>query len=173
MLVINAGLDKSPKHRQTWAQPGWLPREIGITIEGGNTVVSEGDQLRTFRNYRSMVVYELVGLVADVTSAERQKSHLVSFVNGLSPPSLLYRGSSADFPPVSISERNPHEVNEWHLFNDFLVGRVDEEEALGFANSWKTPVILTYQIQRARHNIDDSWKNSLGIKCLYYNGSME
>ena len=80
--MINTGLDKSPKNKEIWSKPHWLPPEIGITIEGGNMRVLEGDSLQAFRYHRSTVVFELVGLVADVTSAERQKSHLISFVNG-------------------------------------------------------------------------------------------
>lgn len=85
VLMINPGLDKSPKSRTTWATPGWLPREIGITLEGGNLICSEGDQLRPFRNYRATAIYELVGLVVDIKSAERQKRHLVSFIDGPFP----------------------------------------------------------------------------------------
>lgn len=81
--MINTGLDKSSKHKQVWAKPRWLPQEIGITIEGGNMRVLEGDSLQPFRYHRYTVVFELVGLVADVTSADRQKSHLVSFANGM------------------------------------------------------------------------------------------
>ncbi len=33
-----------------------------------------------------ITVYQLVGVVADVTSGENQASHLVSLVNGLRPP---------------------------------------------------------------------------------------
>ena len=81
--MINTGLDKSPKSKQFWAKARWLPQEIGITIEGGNMRVLEGDSLQPFRFHRSTVVFDLVGLVADVTSADQQKSHLVSFVNGI------------------------------------------------------------------------------------------
>ena len=81
--MINTGLDKSPKNKQIWAKPRWLPQEIGITLEGGNMRVLEGDSLQPFRYHRSTDVFELVGLLADVTSADQQKSHLVSYVNGM------------------------------------------------------------------------------------------
>lgn len=80
--MINTGLDKSPKNKQIWSRPHWLPQEIGITIEGGQMRVLEGQSLQPFRYHRSTIVFELVGLVVDVTSADQQKSHLVSFVNG-------------------------------------------------------------------------------------------
>ena len=82
--MINPCLDKNPKHRSSWATPGWLPQEIGITLESGNLLCSEGAQLLPFRNYRGTAVYELVGLVVDVKSAERQNEHLVSFIDGQS-----------------------------------------------------------------------------------------
>jgi PAB-dependent poly(A)-specific ribonuclease subunit 2 len=74
---------------------------------------------------------------------------------------------------AAISERNPSEESQWHLFNDFLVRQVTKDEALRFVQSWKMPVILTYQIKSARHAIDDSWKDSLETACLYYNWSMK
>ena len=90
VLIINSGLDKNPKSRSIWATPGWLPREIGVTTESGNLVCSEGDGLRPFRIYRSTAIYELVGLVVDVKSTERQKHHLISFIDGaLSHPLLM------------------------------------------------------------------------------------
>ena len=85
VLVINAGLDKSPKSRQAWATPGWLPQEIGITVEAGNITCNEGKQLQPFRNYRNTVMYELVGVVAEIAGVEPQKPHLVSFVDGWFP----------------------------------------------------------------------------------------
>lgn len=89
VLMVNPGLDKNPHSRSMWATPGWLPREVGITVEGGNLMCSEGEQLRPFRNYRATTVYELVGLVVDITSAERQKHHLISFIDGTSHVTLL------------------------------------------------------------------------------------
>ncbi len=54
-----------------------------------------------------------------------------------------------------------------------MVGPVSQQEALNFAPPWKIPVLLAYQRQEARHNIDDSWKKNLDINCLYYDGSMK
>lgn len=170
--MINTGLDKSPKNKQVWAKPHWLPQEIGITIEGGNMRVLEAESLQPFRYHRSTVVFELVGLVADVTSADRQKSHLVSFVNGMLRATYLELRKLTT-TTVAISERSPREDgNQWHLFNDFLVRKVEQDEALE-VTPWKIPVILTYQVRHARHNIDDSWKDSLDLNCLYYNGSLK
>ena len=38
--------------------------------------------LRRTRHHAEPTIYELVGFVADIDSAEQQKSHLVSVVNG-------------------------------------------------------------------------------------------
>ena len=89
VLIINAGLEKSPKSRQLWANPGWLPQEIGITIEGNHIMCIEGQQLQPFRNYRSTTLYELVGLVAEISGTETQSPHLVSLINGMYPCALF------------------------------------------------------------------------------------
>ena len=54
-----------------------------------------------------------------------------------------------------------------------MVEPVTQKEALGFASPWKTPVLLAYQRQEARHNIDDTWKKNLDTSCLYFGGSMK
>lgn len=89
VLIINAGLEKSPKSRQLWANSGWLPHEIGITVEGNHIMCIEGQQLQPFRNYRSTTLYELVGLVAEISGAETQSSHLVSLIDGMYPCALF------------------------------------------------------------------------------------
>lgn len=74
---------------------------------------------------------------------------------------------------VAIAERSPQEdAKQWHLFNDFLVKVVGQDEALE-VTPWKIPVILTYQVQYARHKIDDSWRDSLDLSCLYNDGSLK
>ena len=83
VLMINTAL-KSQEAQRLWALPGWLPEEIGIMVEGGQFNCFEGEDLRLHlqRNMDVIVVYELVGLVADINSGEHQKSHLVSLING-------------------------------------------------------------------------------------------
>ena len=89
VLVINAGLEKSPKSRQVWANPGWVPQEIGITVEGSQIFCTEGQQLQPFRSYRSTTIYELVGLVAEISGTDTQSSHLVSFIDSMRPYALF------------------------------------------------------------------------------------
>ncbi len=124
--------------------------------------------------------YDLVGVVARITTREG-RSHLVAMVNGKGQTSkgaflrLIY-------VIVAIAETIP-ESHEWHLFNDFTVQKISAEEALHFDPSFKTPVILVYQVQRRRdldlegnlidyRKIDDSWKTSLDPSCLYDAGSL-
>lgn len=157
VLTINTGLNKQTDGRQLWSVPGWLPEKIGIGIDKGRVLCLEGEALRVSqrnRQARPIGVYDLVGLVADVNSGEHQKSHMVSLIN------------------VAISSRKAQAEPQWHLFNDFLVRKIDKDEALRFATSWKTPAILIYQHQGASNVIDDSWKSSLDMSCLFMNWSL-
>ncbi|KAI5310651.1 poly(A)-specific ribonuclease [Ascosphaera atra] len=155
VLTINAGMLKH-NARALWAIPGWLPDEIGMTIDNGRLHIFEGGELGARRrmNTPNLVEYELVGMVAQVDVPDHQKPHLVSFIN------------------VSISSRQADARNRWHLFNDFLVTEVQKNEALSFQQGWKTPCTLTYQIKRARHAIDDSWKEKLDTSLLFFEWSL-
>jgi len=174
ILVLDAALERyTSSSKQLWAIPNWLPEEIGININThGDIMCFEGDRLRSFRNNTALTIYELVGFVAAVDSTTGQKPHLVSFINGRTDCRFHISLNLLTTSPVTISERTPQWKNQWYLFNDFLVKKVDKEEASSFP-SWKTPIILTYQLQKGRHNISDTWKNSLDITCLYYEGSLK
>ncbi|KAL2003678.1 hypothetical protein VTN02DRAFT_2828 [Thermoascus thermophilus] len=154
VLMINAALN-NPVYRQLWAIPGWLPEEVGIMVEKGQVLCFEGEDLRARlrNNTPGLVVYELVGIVAEV-DIEHQKPHLVSFID------------------VNVSAREPQENSSWHLFNDFLVTEVDKDEALNFNQPWKLPCILAYQVKSARHAVDDSWKDELDTSLLFHEWSM-
>lgn len=85
VLMINTSLNKQANAKQLWSVPNWLPERIGIVVEKGRLFCLEGEALRVShrnRQYRSIAVYNLVGLVADVNSGEHQKSHMVSLING-------------------------------------------------------------------------------------------
>ncbi|KAL8715925.1 MAG: hypothetical protein Q9220_000592 [cf. Caloplaca sp. 1 TL-2023] len=152
VLMINTGLNKNAEGRQLWSTPGWLPDKIGIIVEKGRVLCLEGEAIRVSqrsRQQRPMIIYDLVGLVADVTSGEHQKPHMVSLIN------------------VAKSSPRTQGEAQWHLFNDFLVRQIDKEEALRFAATWKTPTVVAYQHQGANHVIDDTWKASLDTSCLF------
>ena len=83
VLMLNAAVT-SPEAKQFWSTAGCLPKEIGIIIEHGQAYCFEGDEIRQRiqSGRHNVTVYSLMGLVADIDSAEHQKSHLVSLVNG-------------------------------------------------------------------------------------------
>ena len=100
--MINAAIH-SPDHRQLWATPGWLPQEIGIIVVNGQFYCYEGQDLKLHvqRGVYDIMVYELVGVVADINSGENQKSHLVSMINGKSGPD-----TRIDIEKLTICSRN-------------------------------------------------------------------
>ncbi|KAL4887154.1 PAB-dependent poly(A)-specific ribonuclease subunit pan2 [Aspergillus karnatakaensis] len=155
VLMINAAIN-NPICRRLWTIPGWLPEEIGIALEGGQILCYEGDDLRMRIQGKmpGLIVYELVGLVAEIDIPEHQKAHLVSFAN------------------VSVSSREQETRSRWHLFNDFLVTEVDKEEALRFNQPWKSPCVLAFQVKDARNGVDDTWKNFLDTTLLYRDWSL-
>lgn len=81
-MMINAAIH-SPDQKQLWATAGWLPQEIGVIIVNGQFFCYEGQDLKLHlqRGVYDIMVYELVGVVADINSGENQKSHLVSMIN--------------------------------------------------------------------------------------------
>ncbi|CEL05425.1 Putative PAB-dependent poly(A)-specific ribonuclease subunit pan2 [Aspergillus calidoustus] len=155
VMMINAAVN-NPMCRRLWTIPGWLPEEIGIALDKGQIHCFEGEDLRMRIQGKmpGLIVYELVGLVAEIDIPEHQKAHLVSFIN------------------VSISSREQETRSRWHLFNDFLVTEVDKDEALLFNQPWKSPCVLAFQVKDARHVVDDSWKSLLDTTLLFRDWSM-
>jgi PAB-dependent poly(A)-specific ribonuclease subunit 2 len=149
VLMLNTAI-QSHEAKLLWAIPNWLPQEIGIIVDQGQFYCFEGQDLKLHlqRGAYNILVYELIGVVADINSGEHQKPHLVSVIN------------TAPSSQVPIEDK-------WHLFNDFLVRPIPKEEALRFEPSWKLPSVLTYQAKDARHGIDLSWKDSLDTSILY------
>jgi PAB-dependent poly(A)-specific ribonuclease subunit 2 len=149
VLTLHAG----PKNRemvQCCMKPGWLPDRIGIVLENGRFTCFEGEDLRLhlLKGAHDLHVYDLVGVVAEVTDKENNKPHMVSLIN------------------TGLSTRTPSD-NEWTLFNDFTVHKVDKQEALRFNSSWKMPSVFSFQASTLRHNIDDTWKENLNTSLLY------
>ncbi|KAK0249232.1 poly(A)-specific ribonuclease [Friedmanniomyces endolithicus] len=149
-LTINTAIH-TPEARQLWATPGFLPQEIGIINANSQFYCYEGQdlQLHLQRRTHTIIVYQLVGFVADVAAGEAQKSHLVAVVD------------------ASMSDPDPNRTADWHLVNDFLVRPIAQEEALLFDPRWKLPSVLTYQMKSRSHDIDDSWKAGIDASILY------
>ena len=150
VLNLNAAATTN-ESRQLWATPDFLPKEIGLIVNGGRIFCYEGEDLRLHlaRAQFNIVVYQLVGVVADVLPSENEKSHLVATVD------------------VSISDTDKSHQSDWHLFNDFLVHPVSQEDALHFNPQWKLPSVITYQVKSLAHNVDDKWRNAIDTSVLY------
>ena len=69
---------------------------------------------------------------------------------------------------MNISERDPSETSDWHLFNDFLVRPQSTGDALRFHAAWKLPSVLAYQCATGRHAVDDTWRDVLDSSLLYH-----
>lgn len=162
VLMLNAALGNNAAMRGLWETPGWLPSEIGIIIQDRNVYCFEGSDLALHLRNKSpnLVVYELVGFVAEIDASERHQPHLVSMVNvEVSSPGAGASPNHKVFP-------------NWHLFNDFLVSPVDSREALHFNKTWKTPSVLAYQVKSAHGKLDQSWKDNLDTTLLYQHYSV-
>ncbi|BGP38499.1 poly(A)-specific ribonuclease [Rhodotorula kratochvilovae] len=81
------------------------------------------------------VEYELRAMVVQI-QAEGDAPHLVSLTR------------------VSDEEQKPG--SSWHLFNDFLVRPVSEDEALSFPGKWKIPAVLFYERVDSKDMLDFS-----------------
>jgi PAB-dependent poly(A)-specific ribonuclease subunit 2 len=150
VLLLNAAI-QTHEAKLLWSVPNWLPHEIGIIVDQGQFYCFEGQDLKLHlqRGVFKIMVYELIGIVADINSGEHQKPHLVACIN------------------TAPSSRELNTEDKWHLFNDFLVRPIPKEEALRFEPSWKLPSVLTFQLKAARNSIDDTWKDSLDTQILY------
>lgn len=150
ILALNAAVH-SQDARQLWSTPGFLPAEIGIIVKDGQFFCYEGQDLKSHLQRRAfdVVVYELVGAVADITLGEGKKSHVISLID------------------TAISDANTTETGAWHLFNDFLVRRTSTDDALHFDHRWKLPSVLMYQVKSMSHKIDESWKAQIDTRVLF------
>ncbi|KAL2392816.1 PAN2-PAN3 deadenylation complex catalytic subunit pan2 [Exophiala dermatitidis] len=162
VMMINAALTGNPAMRGLWETPGWLPSEVGIIIQDKNVYCFEGADLAVHLRNKSpnLVVYELVGFVAEIDTSERHQPHLVGMVNvEVSSPEPESTPNHKIFP-------------NWHLFNDFLVTPVDPREALHFNKNWKMPSVVAYQVKSAHGKLDHSWKDNMDTTLLYQHYSI-
>ncbi|PLW49838.1 hypothetical protein PCASD_01618 [Puccinia coronata f. sp. avenae] len=103
------------------------------------------------------VIYELRALIVQI-QADDETPHLVSLIkvaNSLQkPPIFLARPedlslNSQPQPTSSTSTAAPTTTttpagDPWYLFNDFLVKKISQDEALSFPACWKVPCVLYY-----------------------------
>ncbi|QDS72369.1 hypothetical protein FKW77_008301 [Venturia effusa] len=68
---------------------------------------------------------------------------------------------------MALSSPDPSAIDQWHLFNDFLVTPITKKEALRFDPAWKLPSVITYQLKDMSHAVDDSWTDSLDTSILH------
>lgn len=154
VLMLNTAII-NPTMNSLWENPGWLPSEVGVVMQNRGILVFEGAELQAqLRNKSSsIIVYELVGFVADIDTTERQQPHLVSLVN-------------VDVSTKKDSPKNKWST-DWHLFNDFLVSPVESREAVSFDRNWKMPAVVAYQVKSAHGKIDERWKDNMDTSLLY------
>ena len=82
VLMINANA-VTPDARQIWSTPNWLPQEIGVIVDQGQFYCYQDQDLKLHvqRGVFNVQIYELIGVVSEISSGENQKPHLVSVIN--------------------------------------------------------------------------------------------
>ena len=92
VLMFNATTnEKSHSYiREHWLSPGWLPDEVGVLVENGQLSVYQGEELADIKEANGLVLYDLVGFVAEIRVEEERNTHLISFVNGMFAQSLSH-----------------------------------------------------------------------------------
>ncbi len=128
VLVLNAGVRTSDE-LEIWLDGRTAPGDRFLNPEftiarDGDGIVVDGDK------GTDRVTYELTSMVVQI-QADGDQPHLVALAK-------VPTGAG----PV------------WHLFNDFLVKPISEEEALSFAGTWKIPAVLFYQRKDAPALLD-------------------
>jgi PAB-dependent poly(A)-specific ribonuclease subunit 2 len=85
VLMINAAIHTA-EAKELWASPNWLPNEIGVIVDQGQFYCYQDQDLKLHlqRGVYNIQVYELIGVVSEVSSALNEKPHLVSTINGMS-----------------------------------------------------------------------------------------
>lgn len=148
--------------RMIWESRDFLPQEIGLRITDREIHCFQGHdlQLHLRSNSHNLVVYELVGFVADIDTDDQQQPHLVSIINV----------NVSEGPQVS--DQSDKTIKNWHLFNDFLVSPVPIEEALHFNKSWKMPSVVCYQVKSGHGRMDDTWLQHLDTQLLFHEYSV-
>ena len=141
-----------------WSTAGWLPDEIGLTLNNKLLNVWQGEHLKRVakrsNDQADLRIYELVGFVAEVREEEERRKHMVAFVNvALSRDGREDEDGDGDGggeDDGSSDATSGADEPNWHVFNDFLVRPVTRDEALDFSPKWKMPAVLCYQLKSTR-----------------------
>ncbi|GAA5946166.1 hypothetical protein JCM3765_000141 [Sporobolomyces pararoseus] len=142
VLVFNAGV-RTADELELWMdkrgnggdRKRWLKSKFTLGKgQNGEPVVSETGKKSKLKA-KDPVDYELRAMVVQI-QAEGDAPHLVALAR-VSP-----EGSDA--------------APSWHLFNDFLVRPISEEEALSFSGDWKIPAVLFYERVDSKEILDFS-----------------
>ncbi|KAL5940480.1 poly(A)-specific ribonuclease [Pyricularia oryzae] len=147
----------SVEEKKLWATPGWLPEEVGFIIDREHIFCYEGAELDwLIKNGKyKLYVYSLMGLVVNIEPGPTFKPHPVAIIN------------------AAHSEPQKPAKSQWHLFNDFHVKPISAREALTFNTSWKTPLVVMFQLKAANNHIDSTWLQRLDTSILYQDQSPE
>ncbi|OAV97453.1 hypothetical protein PTTG_26056 [Puccinia triticina 1-1 BBBD Race 1] len=130
------------------ANDHFLQPEIGISIEPlpdlpqdtTSSRISVGDN-HPLKMPPNAVVYELRGLIVQI-QADDETPHLVSLIKVNNTHKLATTAThNAEEKPRPDTGAG---AGSWYLFNDFLVKKVSQEEALSFPACWKVPCVLYY-----------------------------
>ncbi|GAA5868955.1 hypothetical protein JCM16303_000318 [Sporobolomyces ruberrimus] len=142
VLVFNAGV-RTAEELELWMdkrgegaeRKRWLKSKFSLGKgQNGEPIVNETGKKSKVK-VKESVDYELRAMVVQI-QAEGEAPHLVALAR-VSP-----EGSKA--------------TPSWHLFNDFLVRPISEQEALSFSGDWKIPAVLFYERVDSKDILDFS-----------------
>ncbi|GAA6005194.1 hypothetical protein JCM11491_002615 [Sporobolomyces phaffii] len=142
VLVFNAGV-RTAEELELWMdkrtnggdRKRWLRSKFSLG-RGPNGEPIVGDTGKKAKSKaKDAVEYELRAMVVQI-QAEGDAPHLVALAR------VAPEGSSA--------------APSWHLFNDFLVRPISEQEALSFSGDWKIPAVLFYERTDSKDILDFS-----------------
>ncbi|RKP14656.1 ubiquitin carboxyl-terminal hydrolase-domain-containing protein [Piptocephalis cylindrospora] len=107
----------------------WLPTHMALTVDGPNGAEAKpGVDLEGMGP--SAKVYALQSCISQIQPLE-EIPHLVSHIHTSDPTA------------------RPEATDNWHLFNDFLVRPIPQEEVTSIDASWRLPALVFY-VERAR-----------------------
>lgn len=135
----------------------FLQPAFAISSSGDRIVPFSKD---TLADKQDLCIYELRAMVVQI-QAEDDPAHLVSLVKG-----KRKRGSYRSLPYglFCLVDEGEKPTSEWHVFNDFLVKAIAEDEALSFPAGWK---VCLYTLTRLVYCLSDHSRFQIPA-ILYY-----